>query len=636
MINMKRINPKLSKKFPFLISQYLRFISNFGFKTADFSQSGQIFVLSTIVLVLIMVSTVAIIGGSLTLFQNTKHNTQSVQAINLAEAGLDKAAASLNTSGSSYNGETQTSLGVGEFDVSITSINSGTKLIKSTGYIPNKANFKSKKTIQVEISKGDGVSFNYGVQVGEGGLNMQNNAIINGSVYSNGNISMNNGSKIAGDSYVAGGVQPTADQQSDCLSPSCNDFTFGKSVSGNNQLDIAQSFKPQSTQVMNKVSLKLKKIGSPSNLTIRLLPDNSGKPAKTPILATGTLGANLVSTQYGYVEVALTPTPTLTANTTYWIMIDTSANNTNYWQWSIDTTPQNYSRGQAMWSADWTIGAPIWNSISGDLGFKTFMGGVPTSITGANNAQITGSAYANTLSNLSIAGDAYYQLQNNIVVRGSACTNNTHCFPNSVDPASKVFPISDSNIQEWETEATTPPAIQFTGNINGCQSVLQSGKYNGNVTLSNGCNAVMFSPIWITGNLVLDNGSTLKLDSSYGTSSGVIIVEGTIRLQNNGKLNGTGVTGSSTSYLTGISNYNSKTNGLTAIDADNGSNTSILYAPNGIIYLHNNASLTEVNAWKLTLDNGASVNYNTGLSDAFFSSGPSGSYSVVKGTYQSK
>ena len=52
----------------------------------------------------------------------------------------------------------------------------------------------------------DEVQFFYGVQVGDGGLEMKNNSVVNGNIYSNGNIIGSSGAKITGDAFVAGGI----------------------------------------------------------------------------------------------------------------------------------------------------------------------------------------------------------------------------------------------------------------------------------------------------------------------------------------------------------------------------------------------------------------------------------------------
>lgn len=616
-------------------------------------ESGQAFILATIVLFLILINTLVLMSGSLNVFQSSKYSTGALQATFLAEAGIDKAVASMNATGGTYNGEEEIALGQGVYSVSVTNIDASTKLIQSTGYVPDKQNPKSKRTVGIKVSKGEGVSFQYGVQIGEGGLDMSNNSRVNGSVYSNYNIVMNNGAIITGTAKVAGGTQPAADQQHDCISPSCADFIFGKKVSGNTQYDLSQSFKPVSTGVVNKVTLKLKKIGGPPNLTIRILGNNNNGtpsnesddiPNKNDVKTSGTLNANLATTQYGFVEVAFSPNPTLNFDTSYWIVVDSCGtsttacdNSANYWNWSQDIL-LSYPRGQAKWSPRWDAGSPNWSSIAGDLGFKVYMGGVVTSIVGANGASVSGDAYANTIASLTVGQHAYYQVQSNVIANSQNCNNgaSTYCVAGSTDLAPVAMPISAENIQDWKDDALS--GGNQTG-VSGCLANLARGRYNGDVKLTNNCISTIESPIWITGDLELDNGAVLKLNSSYGPTSGVIVVRGKIKLSNNGQLRGSGevdAQGKPISFLVGLSEYDSRVDNVVAIEADNGSDSSVLYAGDGRILLKNNATLTEVTGWKLSMDNGSSVTYQNGLAGLFFSSDPSGSFSVIKGTYQVK
>lgn len=580
-------------------------------------QSGQVLVLAIIVVGLVLFNSLAIIGGAQIYRQNTNYSVESTQATDLAEAGINKALASLNLGGS-YSGDTEVNLPEGSFSVKITSPNQSSKIIESTGYVPSKANPKSQRTVKITASKGVGYAFNYGIQVGEGGLQMDNNSSVNGSVYANGNIDMSNEAFITGDAYVAGGN--SMDQQSSCTSPSCSDFAFGKNVAGNDVLDVAQSFKPSITSNINKISVRLKKVGTPTDIIVRVLRDSGGKPDKNAILTSGTLTSNLVTTQYGWVDVTLNPPVSLTADTFYWIVMDTSNNPANYWFWSADSL-QSYTRGSGMWSSDWMSGT--WNSTFYDFDFKTYMSGIVTHIFGSNNVDIGGDAHANTLQDLTIAGSAYFQTKNRITA--------ARYYPNSPDPSPANLPVSDSNIADWKQQAQD--AAVYTGDINNCHTTFGPGKYVGNITFSNGCIVTVTDPIWITGNFILDNNVILKLNPTYGTASGVIVADGTVAMFNNTDVRGSGTPGS---YLMVLSTYDSRSNGLTAISISNSTNQGILYAANGIADISNVSHLTELTAWKVHLENGVSVNYDSGLASPFFTSGPSGSYSLVKGTYQLK
>ncbi len=587
-------------------------------------ENGQILVLVLAALGMVLFTVLFIVTGAQVYFQNSNYSVQAEKASALAEAGIDKAIASINATGGSYNGEVETFLGDGSYSVAVSNKDTATVLIKSTGYVPNKQKPKVQRTINIQASKGTGISFIYGMLVGNGGISMGNNSTINGSVYSNNNILGGNNELITGDVYVAGGTQAQADQQSDCFSPNCRDLIFGRNISGSDLLDVAQSFKPQMTAAINKVSLKLKKIGSPSNLAVRILADSGGNPNKNNVLAFGTLPASLVTDQYGFVDATFNSTPTLAANTPYWILLDTSLDNSNYWAWSEDLS-QGYTNGYPLWSPNWQDKNPVWNNIDGDLGFKTWMGGVATSLSMGNGSVVRGSVHANTVNGITIQKDAYYQTISNSTVRGTS-------YPGSADPPPVAMPISDSDISSWQAGAQKYGIISAT-DINGCPARLGPGKIDANVTTSSNCTITVTTPIWITKNLNFGNSTVFRMDPSMGATSGVIIVDGLTTFQNSDDLLGTGTPGS---YLTLLSTYNSQFSGEAAINTGNSSITGILYAPYGTIVLSNNANFKEIVASQINMGIDTTLTYDSGLASTFFSSGPSGSYSIVKGTYQTK
>src|SRR5581483_4312760 len=141
---------------------------------SNVSQQGQIFIFAIIILSLVIVITVVLLNSSVTFLKNTTTSVEMIQATNLAEAGIDKAVASLNVSGGSYNGESETPMGPGTFSVSISSLNVSSVLVTATGYVPNKLKPLATKTVTIQVSKGIGASFTYGMQVGNGGISMGN------------------------------------------------------------------------------------------------------------------------------------------------------------------------------------------------------------------------------------------------------------------------------------------------------------------------------------------------------------------------------------------------------------------------------------------------------------------------------
>lgn len=590
-------------------------------------ESGQILVIVFVAVGVVLFTVLSVIAGAQIYYQNSSYSANAEKAIALAEAGIDKALTSLNKTGGSYNGETEVLLGDGTYSVKITSTDAATKIIEATGYVPNVLKPQAKRTLKVQASKGVGVAFVYGIQVGEGGLELGNENLIKGTIYSNGAITMGNDNTVTGDAWVAAGVPPTADQQTDCQT--CVDYLFGKIVDGQTRLDLAQSFKPSITDKIRKVSIRIKKFGNPPDVTVRIMGDDSGKPKKNDVLATGTLSSSLVTSEYGWIDVTFSTNPTLSSGTTYWIMVDTSSDNNNYWSWQNDLA-QSYNNGVPKWSPNWSAGNPTWNLFSGDLSFKAYMGGSTNSLLSGNGTRVKGDVHANTIDRLIIEKQAYYQVITNSTVGGSSCPN-PNCHPGTEDPPPQNFPISEANILSWKNEAATAgPLSQPTC---GSQIAWGPGKFSGNLTLGNQCIIKVKTPIWIAGDITMGNENRFTLDSSYGTGSGIIVTDGKSTLGNENKLLGTG---QGNSILVLLTTYDSRTNNNSAITIGNIGNTGVFYADKGIIDPGNNNQFKEITAWKIKITNESIIDYETGLASILFTSGPTGGYTLVKGTYQVK
>ena len=590
-------------------------------------ESGQILILVFIALGVVLFTVLFIIAGAQVYFQNASYSLDGEKALSLAEAGIDKALNSLNSTGGSYNGESETVFGDGSYSVTITSTDAAIKVIEATGYVPNKAQARAKRTLKITASRGVGASFVYGLQVGEGGLELGNLNTIKGTIYSNGSIVMGNNNTVTGDAWVAAGVPPTADQQTDCQT--CVDYLFGKQIDGQNRLDVAQSFKPSVTDKIRKVSLKIKKIGNPPDVTVRIMADDSGQPKKNDVYATGTLSSSLVTTEYGFIDVTFSTNPTLSSGTAYWMMIDASADNNNYWSWQNDLA-QSYNNGEPKWSSNWSAGNPQWNSFSGDLSFKVYVGGTTNSLLSGNGTKVLGNVHVNTIDRLIIEKDAYYQSITNSTVSGSSCPN-PHCHPGSEDPPPQTFPISEANITDWKNEAAVAGSISQP--VCGSQTAWGPGKFNGNLTLGNQCVIKVKTPIWVTGDVTMGNENRFTLDSSYGTGSGIMVIDGQAVMGNQNKLLGTG---QGNSILVLLTTYDSRTNNNSAITIGNVGNTGVFYADKGIIDPGNNNQFKEITAWKIKITNESIIDYETGLASILFTSGPTGGYTLVKGTYQVK
>jgi hypothetical protein len=199
--------------------------------------------------------------------------------------------------------------------------------------------------------------------------------------------------------------------------------------------------------------------------------------------------------------------------------------------------------------------------------------------------------------------------------------------PNEIPP--RDLPISQSQIDKWKGEAANGGVTTTDISISGTKILgpIQIGTSSNpkNLTVQNGATLIVKGTIYVTGNITFSNGSTIKLDSSYGSLSGVIISDGVITVENNVIISGSGQPGS---YVLILSTKSDTTNPVINI-RNNSAGSAIYYANSGLIYLKNNMVAREVTGYKIQIENNAEIQYESGLEEANFSSGPGGSWEIV-------
>lgn len=579
------------------------------------NQSGHLLVFALVFMAILMTALVGLIGYSrinLTAGQQTIHRQQ---ALHLAEAGIERAIKRLNDN-ANYVGETNTLLGEGSFSVSVATVDQYTKRLTATGYVPYGNGRVAERMIEATVNiDSETVSFTYGVQAGNGGFTMENNSVVNGNIFSDGNVS--GSGQVTGDVTVAAGVAATPDQT---WTTHAADFLFGNV---NQRSSVAQSFIPSQTDTLTKVSVKLKKIGNPGNLTVRIVTDNNGSPSKT-VIVSGSIAASLVTGNYTFIDGALDATPTLNAGQTYWLMLTAAVNANNHYSWGIDTS-DGYQGNTGKFSQQWNAGNPVWDGSGGDYNFQTYLGGVVTTLDGIS---IGGTARATTMTNCLVTGNAHYELSNTCLVQGQQ-------FGGTPAPAPAPYPISAAQIAVWKTAAEAGGTIEGDHTLDEQTNTMGPKKINGNLTVRNNSILHVTGPIWVQGDVTLDNNVQVLLDSSLGNNGTVVIADspadptlkGKIIIGNNSSIAGNGQPGSHPLF---ISMYAGAGN---AVDLSNNADNTIFFAPSGTITISNNTGVKEMTAYQIHMSNNSVVNYESGLQNAHFSSGPGGSWTYKGGSY---
>ncbi len=257
-----------------------------------------------------------------------------------------------------------------------------------------------------------------------------------------------------------------------------------------------------------------------------------------------------------------------------------------------------------------------------------------------SNIHATSSIYAHSIDHTTIDGDAYY---------ASTLTNSTVSgarHSGSADQPLIDFPISDSLISQWESDAAAGGAVTCTSGSYTISSDTTIGpkKIPCNLTISgNGTTVTVAGALWVTGNITISGsggtGVQMKVADAVGDKSVPVIADNSSSPTTSGQISASGnsnfygSTGNLDSYVMLISMNKSAEQGGSnlAIDVINGAAGNLLtYASHGEILLENNVSLREVTAYKLSLKNNTQVIYSIGLAQSLFTTGPGGTWKIKK------
>ncbi len=544
-------------------------------------------------------------------FSISKDNFDSKQAYFIAESGVEDIMYRVKNSMEVGTIGVDRVIYLNDSFVSIpteyTDIGGGRKQITTIGDINS-----NQRKINLTLSTASGVSFNYGVLVGQGGIELDGSGTINGNIYANGPITGDSSAIITGTAISANSPSIISDQTNGTGTPASN-ITFGNN---NGTQDIAQSFRVATSSPLNKVQFLIKKVSTPSNATIKIMNDSSGSVGST-VIASGTLSASTVTTSYGWVEISFTTNPLLDTSKTYWLVIDAVTSSTKYYIIGA-TNGDSYTNGVSKIGrvgSTWSNTTP-----SGlDYYFSLFLGGVNGSITGNSGSQwnqlhvgtVSGTAQAHTVNYTNATGNIYCK---------SGTGNNKTCI-DQPDPGYIAFPVSEANMTEWETDALSGGT--YTGNytVGWAGATLGPKKIVGDLTVSGGGILTVTGNLWVTGNIILNGGATIKLASSYGSNDGIVMADGTITVSGGGHASGSGIAGS---YLMLLS----RSDLATAMSISGGAGAVIAYAPYGTITISGGAALKEATGYKMLIEGGSSITYESGLTNNNFSSGPSGTWGI--------
>lgn len=608
------------------------------------------FIIITTALFFLLISVVVVSFSSssvISLIKTNRDLSKSMSSFFTAESGIEDVTYRIKK-GMNVSSQEELVLNESSATVVITDVGDGVKELVSIGDRDNRI-----RKIKNTINTSSGVSFNYGLFVGQGGIFFDNNTRINGSIYSNGNVIGGANSVVAGDIYVATQIASTTDVE--CVSYN-DDFEFGLEIFGQNRTDVAQSFVLGSdNSYLAKAGLYLKKVGSPSNISVSITEDKNGSPDKNNIVTTGTISSGSVGLNYSFVDFSFNDNVEIEDNKVYWIVLDLVRDDDNYYIWGLDNTDSCVNRS-AKFSSNWLTSSFV--NINGDLNFKIWVGDSNTAglLDGVivddgvggifsvhahtiKNSNVSGNVFANSFLDGSVSGNIIADIISDCVVSGDASYNfSTNCnvggneiSPTVVpsDPPFLVMPISEANIDTWKNSAIEGGVISSGDFEPTNNQVIGPGVIEGDLTVNYATSISLNGNVYVKGNVTVEGNAEINLVSD----SNVLLSDGWVSLGLNASVNDPRIENNHLMILSlarcdEIWGFITCTNDGASISASNNVVVDILAAPYGIIQMDNNIDVVSLIGSKLVLKNNIILDYEQGLTNLNFSSGPSGTWVI--------
>lgn len=202
---------------------------------------------------------------------------------------------------------------------------------------------------------------------------------------------------------------------------------------------LGQSFQTGLAGPLPFIDLKLQRNGTVSGrIWCTLEANSSGAPSGTALATSDKLDVSNISTTAGAIRFVFRTPATLTASTTYWLVLrgDYTISTSNYIAWLRKLTTNPYANGTAA-----TYNGSSWSNVSNaDMWFKTYATQNDTAVTmpsGYDQRALIGYVYNNSSSNL-----LPMSAQNNDVYQYSVAVSNvTTTIPTLVDLAAILPPV---------------------------------------------------------------------------------------------------------------------------------------------------------------------------------------------------
>src|SRR3989344_549046 len=598
----------------------------------------------TAVIFFMVAATAIAIGFTSLAFEETataRRQLRAKQSYFLAEAGVEDATYRIRQ-GMTIDASETISLDGYSQTTDIVTVGSNKEITANATYA---SHVRKIKTI-LDPSTSDG-TLNYGLQVGYLGLDIKNNARVNGNVKSNGSIrGIGTNVLITGDAFVAEGIgnTPYARQTSGTYH-----YDLHKATS---RLDIAQRFKSTITAKTNKLTMYIKKFGTPGNLEVRVVADDNGDPDYQNHIGSATIDKDSVSDGgYGAITVYLNTPGVAKKDFYYWIIISSSssASTSNYYELEGEGA-SSYSEGMVRYTQDWTSPSAVWaehpDNLSNpeNLRFDMYVGEEITyieNITVGETSPGLSKAWAQVLNDVIVEGfassteikggsDVYREATCDTLTSGNVDTehespDSPNCTWDVASPVSSTEndPFSSAKLIELKNEITDPPCSIINGDYlldlpqSAATTTLGCTKITGNLELKDRTRILLNGNLYVQGDILIQNSGQIHMDpASYGSNDGYIIADGNIEIKNSARVRGNVDT---EIYLYLITLSGNTGASPSAFLFQNDANIDAAYSAYGFVEIKNNPQMKAAFGQGLLIQNDAEVTYEIGIADASFS-----------------
>ncbi len=239
-------------------------------------------------------------------------------------------------------------------------------------------------------------------------------------------------------------------------------------------------------------------------------------------------------------------------------------------------------------------------------------------------------AHADKILTSKVLRNAFYQSD----ITGTTVTGTK--YPGSPTPVVENLPAVDLTFWHDSAEAG---GTYFGNYVAADNSHLGPLKITGDLSLGNNIDVVLDGPVWVMGNVYMENGSSLTLAPTWGAYSTAVLADDPNDNVNHGKItiiNGASISGSGNpkSHIMLISTNSSLNDTAPALSVANNASGAVFLAVNGTMRLQSNAGAKSLAAKRLFVDQNAVITYvESELADMNFSNSPGGIWRLKEGSW---